>query len=573
MTVTTTANRISTPNGVHMNKELFGIFGDRETFDKLRPETPFDVVVEGSVVTVGIRDRAVGHPGRTDVYDPDEGLCVVWGEARFDHRTEAAKGLYEAWVNDGVSGLSRLNGSYIAVIEKEGQAIVVGDTLRSWECFYTDLGDVRAFGTDLAILGGLPSSLPVVPQAILEFLHLGTVLGDKTLFKPIQRIPFDAYLTVDGTESLERMVYDPREFEYAADLTGRLRRAIKRRDDLPKPRGILLSAGEDSRSILPFVQDVDCSYTVGTRTSQEVSVAKAVSKQYGVEHKVLPTDERYLMPNDRKVLYSQGLRESLHVHQGGYNDLINATSIYHGLLYDTLLKGYFLERDGVEILGTKICFHDVSSDVEPLHSLLGTLGFLPHESADIVDHAHELIPELRPSLSDPDPTTVARDSLQSELDRCRDRADSVHNAMDLAIIRNQPAMCFRTHLADNYIEAFVGADSELVEWHLRTPPKYRNPETVHTAIAGLDENVFRHRPPDRLRGSMLLNQAERFARRKLPLLESVEPAWPQRRSVYHQHDLGGQLFPDHPRIRELPPRLQLRLYDLRWWLSMMEPAA
>jgi asparagine synthase (glutamine-hydrolysing) len=138
--------------------------------------------------------------------------------------------------------------------------------------------------------------------------------------------------------------------------------------------------------------------------------------------------------------------------------------------------------------------------------------------------------------------------------------------MDLVVLRNQPVMHFRTHLADNYLESFVAIDRELLEWHLQTPPRHRHHGTVGDALAEMDGQLLEHRPPGQPHRIELLNQMERFARRKLPLIEPIEPAWPDRATLYERHDLDQRFFPEHRAARDLPPRQKLRANDLRWWL-------
>ncbi|QLG28559.1 hypothetical protein HUG10_13835 [Halorarum halophilum] len=553
-----------------MNKELFGVFGGIDAFRALRDEAEFDAVLEGEAVTVGVRDSHLGYPGRTDIHRGENGFCVIWGEAHATADGGPAAELYDSYLEAGREGLAAANGSYVAVVEHDGQALVATDAIRSWECFYTDVDGVRLFGTDLATVASVPAALPLDDRAPFEFLHLGTVLGEKTLFEPVRRIPFDGYLAADDVGELRRFVYEPREFDYAGELSDRLWRAIQRRRSLPDRKGILLSAGQDSRSMLVGVPDITHSYTVGWADSQEAAVAQQLATQYGLAHEVLAPDARYL--DDRKVLYSQGLRESLHIHHAGYDDAIDAETIYHGLLYDTLLKGYFLERDGAELFGTKVSFRSVDPEVDPVSSLLDTLGYLPEGSAQLVDRAGDLLSTRGLDVGDApgDPGEFLADSLGAEFDASMRRADSVHNAMDLLVLRNQPTLSFRHHLADNYVEAFVAADTEIVDWHCRTPPSHRHPETVHEALSNLDDAIFRHRPPSRPRQSNILSQAERFARRKLPLVQSVEPSWPDRTAVYDKYDLDRRLFPDDDAVWKLPTRLKLRLDDLSWWLSIRE---
>lgn len=554
-----------------MNKELFGIFGDRDQFDECRSEDEFDEILSGDQVTVGIRDPGLGVPGRSASHSADHGLCLIWGEvyaadsnATSEADNNIAQWLFEEYTSRGVAALSDLNGSYVVALECDGEAIVSTDQIRSWECFYADSNGCRVFSTDFSIIHSFLDDPQYHRPSLLEYIHLGTVLGDRTIIKNIHRVPFDAYLTSDAVESLSRFVYKPRPFDYVTELTQRLLRAVDRRSNLPGPKGLLLSGGNDSRIFLSRIPDIKQCYTIGNPNSREVKVAQKVAAQYGSKHTVLLPDDGYLMPTDEKSRYSQGIKESLHIHHAGFDDAFEMKTVYHGTLFDTLLKGYFLERDGLELFGTKLPSTKLVSNPRPIKSLLGTLGFFPEDSESVGVATEELFEE---DLTLDSPYEFLRGQFEKELETCWERTDSVHNAMDLLVIKNQPVLPSHTHLADNYYEAFVAADRELVEWHLMTPPEYRRYETFRKAIERIDSDILKHRPQSQPLPSVRLNQIERFLRRKLPFLEPFEPAWPDRDEIYDQHAMDQRLFPDEYAIRRLPARLKLRIHDARWWLS------
>lgn len=553
-----------------MRKELFGVFGSHETFTRHRSKDAFDLVVSGEAVTVGIRDPWAGIQGRTAVNEGDSGLGVVWGEA-FAPEADSAQWIQTEYLNEGTDALAGLNGSYVAVLEHDGTAMVAVDPMRSRDCFYADVDGVRCFGTDCAALARLDSRPRVDREALLEFLHLSFVTGNQTLFEGVSRIPFDGYVTPGGTGTLERFTYDPRSFDYVGELANRLRRAIGRRADYPGMKGLLLSAGQDSRSFLATV-DIDRCYTIGYPGSQEVKIARLLAEQYGAAHTTVEPDARYLVADGEKVRYTNGIRESIHAHQAGYGDRIDADVMYHGLLYDTLFKGYFLERAGVGLSDQKFRLKRPAPDVDPVATLLDTLGYGPEGSRRLADcpaavftGENGLGEEF--SLEVDDPRAFLEERIEAEIDRLGARTETVHDTVDAFAIKHQPAMPFRTHISDNYIESFVAADAELVDWHLQTPPRHRHPDTVGEALAALDSDVFRHRPPGRPRRSELLNQLERFARRMLPFREPLEPAWPDYAEIYAAYDLDDLLFPDSDDVRDLPVRYKLRVRDARWWLS------
>lgn len=548
-----------------MNKELFGVFAGDDAFHEHRSDAEFDAVVGGECVTVGVRDPALGVPNRTAVANTDHGLAVVWGEAFTPAGVDvdAATWLLERVAIDGRDAVDGLNGSYVAVVEYDGEAFAATDPIRSWECYYSDaLGD-RVFGTDATAFARMLPAVTPRRRSMLEFLHLGTILGDETLFEEIRRVPFDGYATATDTGEFERFVYDPRERDHAVELAERLGRAIDRRAGYPGRKGLLLSAGQDSRTILAGRPDITRCYTVGAPDSQEVEIARRLANQYGATHTALEADDRYLRADAEKIAYTGSVRESLHIHHAGYGDELDVDTMYHGLLYDTLFKGYFLERDAVDLFGVEIPSRRLVDDPDPEESLLDTLGFMPEGSRRLGDRVSGLFDDVHLD----DPRSFVRDRLHDEFEACSWRADSVHDRMDLVVLRNQPVMHFRTHLADNYLESFVAADRELLRWHLETPARYRHDGTVDEAIAKMDPGLLRHRPPNRPHDVELLNLVERFARRKLPLLSPFEPAWPDRRNLYDEHALDEHFFPDDQRVRDLPVRQKLRVNDLRWWLS------
>lgn len=546
-----------------MNRELFGVFGDQEAFTELRSTDTFDDVLGDESATVGIRDSTLDHPTRSARYEGPEGVCLIFGEAILPTRTEnAAKWLLQRFARHGFAALTGLNGSYLAVIDHDGETVVVTDPLRSWECFYIDVGGVRAFSTDISALKRLIDSPTPHRRSMLEFLHLGTVLGTSTVFEEIQRVPFDGYLTGDETNELSRFSYDPKQFNYVDELATRLEDAIDRRAALPGPKGLLLSGGKDSRVLLSKL-DIEKCYTVGDPHSREVRAAQEVAKQYGAKHTILSPDHRYLRGSDEKFRCTQGIKESLHIHHAGYNDEFDVTTMYHGALFDTLLKGYFLERDGIELFGSKLPSRRLHPAPKPISSLLDTLGFDPEASENIAAATDGMFGDL----SVDDPRKFLQRRLGSELETCWSRTDSVHNAMDLLVIKNQPVMPFRTHLADNYYESFIAADIDLLDWHLKTPPRHRHDSTFWKALERIDPEIFRHRPPSQPYSSTRLNQIERYARRKLPVLEPFESAWPNRDEMYVDYEMDRSLFPVHESVRQLPVRQKLRVNDLRWWLD------
>lgn len=543
-----------------MHKGLFGSFGDRSSLAQVRHPDTLDHVVSGPTLTVGVADPWLEVPGRSFVCETDDGCCALWGEAYLPlaGRTEPGRWLLSAYAENGVDALDQLNGSYVVALDHESRGpIVASDIVRSRECYYADVCGERVFGTDPAAVSRLLPDPEVQIEPLAEFLQFGIVLDDRTVFDGLQRLPLDSYLNATGTADLDRFVYRPQSFDYVSELAERLQRALARRGALPGRKGALLSGGYDSRMIVAGIPDIEMAYSVGFSDSSEVQVAGDVARQYGADHRALEPDETYLNTDWEEVQYGHGIMESLHVHHSAYTDRMDVDTIYHGALGDTILRGYFLPLDGIELFDHTCPPYSLDPNPDVAEHFADKFGY--HHDCDRFLMDSEL-PET-------DGVAFLRRRANEILERWDDRFDSDYDGMALFGVQNQPTRSFRYHLIDHFAESCVAVDRELVEWHLTTPPEHRNTETFLRAIKRLDTDILRHRPPDRPFNSFALNQVRNFLRRKLPLVAAYEGPWPDREHLYAQTDLDRTAFGDAPDVRRLPWRLKLRINDLTTWVE------
>ena len=543
-----------------MQNELFGVFGDRADFERFCNPSRFNAVVETDQATIGVRDVGYGLPGRTVAHDGERGTCVIWGEVVSETGASPAKELLARYAEVGDDAFDALNGSYLAYVEHDGDAQLVTDAIRSWECYFTDASGLRVFGTDAANVAQAVPNASLDSQVLAEVTHFGVAFDEATVFEEVERVPFDGYLTPETTGELSRFVYDPQPpetFDYATELAERLERAIQRRIDLPGRKGMLLSAGYDSRAILAKHPDLDVGYTLGTPDADEVTVARKLAAQYGIDHETLEVTERYLDVRPEVIQYSQGIRESLHIHHRGNNDEIEVDTVYHGMLFDTLFRGFFLPGKGIEAFGRTFPLQGLEPNPDVAQHFAEKLGFLGGDAIGADRGGSD------PHSAD----EFARDVIEPRYEACFDRAADPHNAIDLLGVKQKPTLPFRGHLADHYVESFIAVDRELLEWHLKTPPEHRNTQTFLRALRKLDPDILRHQPPDRPHHSFRMNQIEKFLREKLPGVRAFENPWPDRKELYERNNLDQKLFPGYEEVHGLPPRVKLRMNDLTTWIE------
>lgn len=542
-----------------MRKELFGVFDDHDGLAAIRDPDSFDRVCSSGSLSVGIRDPDLGAPHRSSAYEDETGCCVIWGEIYLPEPVEQpARWLLEQYRNEGKSALSALNGSYLVALGTKTKSAVYTDPIRSWECFYTDSADSRVFGTDATRVSRTSPELSLDSESLLELAHLSIVLDDRTLFENVSRTPFDGVLCSNSAERLDRFVYRPQEFDYAGELASRLERALTRRANLQGTKGLLLGAGYDSRTLLAGIPEIECCYTVGSEDSSEVRVAKKLAEQYDTDHRTLGVDGSYFRTDIDTVRYTNGIGESIHIHQRGVEEVADVDVMYHGWAIDSLLKEFFIQKRRIGAFGKSVKLSTLTTQPD-------ALSFLTQKKLGIMPDSTTLLAEC---ASVGDPERVLEKRLEDELDRCRGRCTRSHDLPSVFGIKNLPSKSFRMHLFDQFTESFVCADSELIEWHLSTPPEHRSTETFLAAIQQLDSNVLRYRPPDRPRTSSVVNQVEGFLRRNLPLTPFDAP-WPDRRSLYSTYDLDRTLLPQSPALHPCSVRLKLRVHDIETWLTAL----
>ncbi len=207
--------------------------------------------------------------------------------------------------------LRELNGNFAAVINFCDKAYLISDKIRSYPLIYTRQNDEKWFITDSAI--GVDNNKLITKKFnslnSLEFLALGYVSGNETLYEGIFTVDAGEYVVLEKNSigrrtSYFKYIFDKETFDKETIIKKAhesLEKAFQRTIATIPPGSqivIPLSGGYDSRLIACLckkynLKNVVC-YTYGRLDSFEVSISRKVAGQLEFEwHYVEYTAESF----------------------------------------------------------------------------------------------------------------------------------------------------------------------------------------------------------------------------------------------------------------------------------------
>ena len=181
--------------------------------------------------------------------------------------TEVILKAYHAW---GEACVEKFNGMFaFAIWERDSKKIFIArDRLGIKPFYYQDLGNTFRFSSFMPALLKIPGTHDDIdPAAMNHFLSFRSIVGDKTLFKSIKKLPPATTLTIepDGKKTQKtywRLQYKPSgddlkrtEKEWIDLVEEQMRKAVKRRLVADVPVGVLLSGGVDSSLIVGLLSE------------------------------------------------------------------------------------------------------------------------------------------------------------------------------------------------------------------------------------------------------------------------------------------------------------------------------
>lgn len=329
-------------------------------------------------VGIGRVDLGILNPEAQPIYNEDENLCIMmWGEIYDYQRLKEeliVRGHKFSVNNDpdfilhlyeecGKNFVHKLNGSFVLAIldKKKKEIMIVNDRYGLRPLYYSKRNGYLLFGSEVkAILEDETFERVIDEKAVADFFAYEYMLGNKTFFKEIRVLPPASVLKCSHKYFSIQQYWDFNykdetfsEEYYVEELVKSFKKAVERVMQDEHRKGLLLSGGLDSRSILAATDGELYTFTFGERESQEAKIAEIVANKKKTKHQFLELKEDYISRFAENAVYlTDGMLNILHFHAISVLDEIRqkVDIILDGLAMDLTLGGSYLAG---ELFGAK----------------------------------------------------------------------------------------------------------------------------------------------------------------------------------------------------------------------------
>jgi asparagine synthase (glutamine-hydrolysing) len=287
-----------------------------------------------------------------DYQDLKQQLVAQGHRFRIDNDAEFVLHLYEEF---GEEFASQLNGAFVVAIwdTRAHKLEVVNDRFGLQALFYRQAGERLLFaGHTAALLADATYSPQVDGIALAEFFSFEHVLGDRTLLAEVKLLPPGSILTFEGGQLSIRAYYD---FQFVEEQQNHneawyverwgylMRQAVERRMRGDGPRGVQLSGGLDSRTVLAMIDRRHYplhTFTFGIPGCNDARFAREVAAKRNTPHHFLELKPDYLRRlAEEGVRLTNGLKSCVHMHVLGtlHETAKTVNVLYTGSLGDSIM--------------------------------------------------------------------------------------------------------------------------------------------------------------------------------------------------------------------------------------------
>jgi asparagine synthase (glutamine-hydrolysing) len=263
-------------------------------------------------------ERSLIAVSKGNIYNKDE-LSDAFSIAKSSSYVNDTSFLVDIYKKKGEEFAKYINGLFVfAIYDKEaGRLSVANDRYGFYPLFYSDNEKVFVFASEAKAVTRLSESGPVLNKAAVpEFFTFSFLLGDKTFFKNVQRMPPASIITYNhGTNSTHRRQYwefniQQKKIEASKDCLREfcriMRKAVARQVQDRKQVGVFLSSGLDSRFVAAFAHETGVpiiTYTFGTRNCLAQKIAAEVAERLGVENVFFEIPSDFIAKYAAEIVY------------------------------------------------------------------------------------------------------------------------------------------------------------------------------------------------------------------------------------------------------------------------------
>ena len=210
--------------------------------------------------------------------------------------------ILECFARIGEAVFEELNGMFAFAIwdSREEKLYLVRDRVGIKPLYYLSNGEGLAFGSELKAFEGMIHSKEMDPIAISDFLHLGYISGERTIYKNIRKLKPGHVLTMDKKGIHSRAWWSLQseaasegrktEGEWLAELETLVQSSVGYCLISDVPLGIFLSGGVDSSLVAAVAQQQTTTpintFSIGFEEKKfnETAFASQVAKHIGSHH-------------------------------------------------------------------------------------------------------------------------------------------------------------------------------------------------------------------------------------------------------------------------------------------------
>jgi asparagine synthase (glutamine-hydrolysing) len=234
--------------------------------------------------------------------------------------TNDTRFLIEMYEKDGINFVKRVNGlfSFLIIDRKKDRVVMANDRYGYFPVFLGMNSESIILASEAkTVLKGLAEDPKMNEEAIPEFFAFSYILGDKTFFTNVKKIPPATLLiyepNVDKLDVSRYWDFSLKKYDrviplvdYLKEFNRLMMKSVKRRVSDCKKVGVFLSGGLDSRVLAAFASELSLpvvTYTFGVEGCEEQLIASEVAAALGLENVFLEIPSNFISDYAPFIVY------------------------------------------------------------------------------------------------------------------------------------------------------------------------------------------------------------------------------------------------------------------------------